>query len=176
MNYPEITTERLHLRMWDEEQDFDRYAELCADEDVMRYLGGRAMSRLEAWRHMAFMIGHWRLRGFGHWAVTRRSDGVLIGRAGFLHPQGWPGFEVGWTLARDQWGKGYASEAGRAMLRYAFEDLGRDKVISLIHPDNTGSIRVAEKLGETFEDSTKILDIPVSVYGITVDTWRIRRS
>ena len=167
MEIPEILTERLHLRMWNEATDFDPYARICSDEEVMRYLGGKPFSRLEAWRHMAMMIGHWHLRGFGHWAVERRSDGAFIGRMGFLHPDGWPDFEVGWTLARSEWGNGYASEGARAMLTHAFEVMNRDKVISLIHPGNQGSINVATKMGEQFERSTEILGIPVSVYGVT---------
>lgn len=176
MQAPEITTDRLHLRMWNEATDFDAYARICADEHVMRYLGGKPYSRLEAWRHMAFMIGHWQLRGFGHWAVTRRSDGALIGRMGFLHPQGWPDFEAGWTLAREEWGKGYASEGARAMLDFAFGTLEKEKVISLIHPDNDGSIRVAERLGERLEGATEILGIPVSIYGISREEWRAGRA
>lgn len=164
MSFPEILTERLRLRMWNEQSDFEPYARLCADEEVMRYLGGKPFSRLEAWRHMAFMIGHWHLRGFGHWAVERRDDGQFIGRMGFLHPDGWPDFEVGWTLAREEWGKGYASEAARSMVEYAFQTMGREKVISLIHPENHGSARVAEKLGAVREGMTEILNIPVEIW------------
>ena len=175
MSFPGIETERLRLRMWNEETDFEPYARLCADPDVMRYLGGRPFSRLEAWRHMAFIVGHWHLRGFGHWAVERREDGAFIGRMGFLHPEGWPEFEVGWTLAREEWGKGYATEGARAMLSYAFGELGRERVISLIHPDNAGSIAVATKMGERREGATEILGIPVDIYAITRADWQ-RRS
>jgi RimJ/RimL family protein N-acetyltransferase len=84
--------------MWREETDFETYAEMCADEDIMRYLGGKTFSRLEAWRHIAFHIGHWHMRGYGHWAVEEKATGTFIGRIGFLNPAGWPAFEIGWTL------------------------------------------------------------------------------
>jgi RimJ/RimL family protein N-acetyltransferase len=94
MNFPVLETERLILRMWRNE-DFETYAEMCADLEVMRFLGGKTMTRLEAWRHMGFLIGHWMLRGYGHFAVEEKSSGRFIGRIGFLNPEGWPGFEMG---------------------------------------------------------------------------------
>jgi RimJ/RimL family protein N-acetyltransferase len=166
-----LETERLILRMW-REDDFEQYARICADPEVMRYLGGQPYSRLEAWRHMAFLIGHWQLRGYGHWAVEEKASGRLMGRMGFLNPEGWPGFEVGWTLGREHWGRGYASEGARRMLEYAFGEMGRDHVISLIHPENRASIKVAEKMGEKVEGQTEVLGVPVLIYGITSDAWR----
>ncbi len=95
-----LETDRLLLRMWRNE-DFAAYEKMCADPEIMKYLGGRTFDRLEAWRHMAFLVGHWQLRGYGHWAVEEKATGRFIGRIGFLNPEGWPGFEVGWTLARE---------------------------------------------------------------------------
>jgi RimJ/RimL family protein N-acetyltransferase len=165
-----LETERLTLRMW-REDDFEEYARICADAEVMRYLGGKPFTRLEAWRHMAFLVGHWQLLGYGHWAVEEKESGRLIGRMGFLNPAGWPGFEVGWTLARECWGRGYASEGARKMLSYAFTEMDREHVISLIHRENKGSIKVAEKMGEKLEGQTEVLGIPVLIYGISRDAW-----
>ena len=152
MSCDELETERLKLRMW-RESDLDDYAALTADPLVMRYLqpGRPPFTRADAWRSIAFFMGHWQMRGYGHWAVEEKASGRMIGRIGFLNPEGWPGFEIGWTLARDVWGKGYATEGGRRALDYAFKDLDQPHVISLIHPDNTPSIKVAERLGETLE-------------------------
>jgi RimJ/RimL family protein N-acetyltransferase len=161
----ELETERLVLRMWREE-DFEAYAGICADQEVMRYLGGKPFTRLEAWRHMAFLVGHWQLRGYGHWAVEEKASRGLIGRIGFLNPEGWPGFEIGWTLGRGHWGRGYAIEGARRALDYAFTELDQDHVISLIHPDNKGSIRVAERLGEKVEGKTEVLGVELLVYGM----------
>src|SRR3954463_12591557 len=165
-----LETERLTLRQW-REDDFESYARICADPEVMRYLGGKPFTRLEAWRHMAFLIGHWQLRGYGHWAVEEKATGRLIGRLGFLNPQGWPGFEVGWTLARDSWGKGYASEGARRVLHHAFTEMGREHVISLIHPENKASIKVARRMGETPEGETELMGMPVLIYGISKERW-----
>ena len=160
-----LETDRLILRMWRNE-DFAAYEKMCADPEIMKYLGGRTFDRLEAWRHMAFLVGHWQLLGFGHWAVEEKESGKFIGRLGFLNPEGWPGFEIGWTLAREAWGKGYATEGARSALDYAFHDLNKDHVISLIHPENKNSIRVAERLGETLEGQTELLGHDVLIYGI----------
>lgn len=166
MKGPVLETDRLTLRMWREE-DFEPYALMCADEEIMRYLGGgKTLNRLDAWRHMAFLVGHWDLLGYGHWAVEEKASGRFAGRVGFLNPADWPGFEIGWTLGRDFWGKGYATEAARRALQFAFDDLDRSHVISLIHPDNKASIRVAERLGEKLEGHTELLGNKVLIYGI----------
>jgi RimJ/RimL family protein N-acetyltransferase len=165
MKGPVLETDRLTLRMWREE-DFEPYAEMCADPEIMRYLGGKTLNRLEAWRHMAFFIGHWDLLGYGHWAVEEKGSGRFAGRVGFLNPADWPGFEIGWTLGRNFWGKGYATEAAARALQFAFDDLDRNHVISLIHPDNKASIRVAERLGEELEGNTELLGHDILIYGI----------
>jgi RimJ/RimL family protein N-acetyltransferase len=72
----------------------------------------------------------------------------VVGRIGFMNPAGWPGFELGWTLGRESWGKGFATEGAQRALEYAFTEMNRDHVISLIAPDNVASIPVAERLGE----------------------------
>ena len=161
-----LETERLLLRMW-RESDFEAYERLCSDPEVMRFLGeGRPLNRLEAWRQMAALVGHWHLRGYGIWAVEERESGNLVGRIGFFNPEGWPGFELGWVLGREHWGKGFATEGARRALDYAFTEMGRDHVISLIHPDNVGSIRVAERLGERLEGKTELFGHDVLIYGI----------
>ena len=148
------------------EEDFPTYEILAADIEVMRYLGGKTQSRVEAWRHMGYLVGHWVLRGYGYWAAEEKESGKFIGRIGFSNPAGWPGFELGWTIAPAYQGRGFASEGARRLLKYAFEDLDKSHVISLIHPDNTPSRKVAEKLGETIEGETEVLGMPVLIYGI----------
>jgi RimJ/RimL family protein N-acetyltransferase len=160
-----LETERLVLRIFREE-DFEAYAAMCADPEVMRFLGGKTLNRLEAWRHMAFFLGHWQLRGYGPWAVEEKQSGRLVGRIGFLNPEGWPGFELGWTLSREFWGRGYATEGASRAMRYGFNELDHDHIISLIHRDNKASIRVAERLGEKVEGETELMGNQVLVYGI----------
>jgi RimJ/RimL family protein N-acetyltransferase len=165
MNEATLETERLLLR-WLREDDFDEYAKMCRDPEVMRFLGGVLLTDIEVWRQMATIMGHWYFRGYGIWAVEEKSTGKLVGRVGCLYPIGWPAFEVGWTLARDSWGKGYATEAAQRALAYAFTELDRDHVISLIAPENVASIRVAERLGEKVEGKTELLGNEVLIYGI----------
>ncbi|MFL6195668.1 MAG: GNAT family N-acetyltransferase [Thermoanaerobaculia bacterium] len=173
MRVPTLETERLLLRMW-RDSDLEEYAAICADPEVMRFLGeGKPLARADAWRQMAMIAGHWHLRGHGHWAVEERETRRLIGRIGFFRPEGWPGFELGWTLGRPFWGKGYATEGARRALDYAFTEMDRDHVISLIHPDNHASIRVAERLGEKLEGTTELFGHSgILVYGIDRAAWR----
>src|SRR5438477_5628914 len=166
-----LETDRLTLRML-RESDFDAYAEMCADPDIMRYIGdGQPLARPMAWRNLAQMVGHWSLRGYGLWAAEERSSGVLVGRIGFWNPDGWPGFELGWLLRRSFWGRGYATEGARAALRYAFTELTQPRVISLIHPENAASIRVAQRLGERLLGPTEVMGKSALVYRITREEW-----
>jgi RimJ/RimL family protein N-acetyltransferase len=163
---PTLATPRLRLRAF-QPGDLAPLAAIHADPQVMRYVGdGRAQTREQTWRSMATHLGHWRLRGFGNWAVVERATGRLIGRAGLWQPEGWPGLEVGWALARPCWGRGLATEAARASLDWAFSELGADHVISLIAPANERSRRVAERLGERLEGTTRIRGHEVQVFGI----------
>jgi RimJ/RimL family protein N-acetyltransferase len=167
-----IETERLVLRMF-RESDTDAYAEMVGNAEVMRFLGGgKTASRQEAWRNMAMLLGHWQLRGYGFWAVEKRASGEMIGRVGCWRPEGWPGFEVGWTLRRAYWGRGYATEAARASLEHAFTTLDQTHVISLIDPKNVNSIRVAERLGERPEGEWEVSGVKVVIYGIDREEWR----
>ena len=154
------------LRGWRDE-DLDGWAAICADHEVMRSLGRPGgLSREDAWREMAFLAGHWELKGFGHWALEERASGGLVGRAGLLEPEGWPGLEVGWMVARPRWGRGYAGEAARAAMAWAASDLGAGHVISLIADENARSQRVAEKLGMAVEGRATVRGTELRVYGV----------
>jgi RimJ/RimL family protein N-acetyltransferase len=159
----ELTTKRLELRRWREE-DLDEYAALIAHPDVIRYVGGPT-DRASAWRQMAIFIGHRELRGWTNSAVVERSSGRLLGRGGLWQPEGWPGIEVGWILHPSAWGQGYATELGLAVRDHAFGRLGIRHLISLIHPDNAASIRVAEKIGSALEGEHTLSGTPHLIYG-----------
>jgi RimJ/RimL family protein N-acetyltransferase len=166
VSVPTLETARLRLRPW-RDDDLDAYASMCADPEVMRHLGsGATLSSADAWRSMAMFVGHWQLRGFGTWAVEERATHRFVGRVGLHEPEGWPGLEVGWMLDRSTWGRGYATEAGRVSLDYAWRVLGAEHVISLIAPDNAASIRVAERLGESLEGTFALDELDVLVYGV----------
>lgn len=151
MSIPEIETTRLRLRAFTL-ADLDAYADICANAEVRRHIGsGQPVGRDVAWQHLAQALGQWALTGCGMWAVQRRADGALIGRVGYQHPEGWPGLELAWTLARPAWGQGYAFEAARAALDHGRRHLGVSEVISLIRPANQRSIALAERLGAVDE-------------------------
>lgn len=150
---PRLTADRLLLRSFTQD-DFEAYAEMMADAAVTRYLGpGLPMSRAEAWRQMAMFAGHWILRGYGVWAVEERATGRFIGRIGCHYPEGFPAFEIAYTLARSSWGHGYARET-----------LRRTEIASIIRPANTGSIRVAELLGAVAAETVDFFGEPSVVY------------
>jgi RimJ/RimL family protein N-acetyltransferase len=138
-----IETERLTIRPFVAE-DLDALHEVYGDAEVMRWAGG-ASDRDGTERALRTHIERHAVDGFAFWAVVERATGALIGDTGLgrLGDE----VEIGWTLRRDRWGLGYATEAARAVLAAALGPLGLDHVIATIHPDNAASVRVAEKVG-----------------------------
>jgi RimJ/RimL family protein N-acetyltransferase len=162
---PEIRTERLLMRGWRYE-DYDSLAAMMSDPAVGAGLGKEAgLTPHEAWLDMSVLAGHWTLRGYGHWVLEELRSGRFVGRAGLYYPPDWPGLEVGWTVAREFWGNGYAPEAARVACQWAHDQLGVSHILSLINPDNAQSIRVAEKLGETLEGRHSTRGFDLLVYG-----------
>lgn len=169
---PRLETERLVMREW-RDSDLDAMAAILADPEVMRYLSGEPLARSDAWRNMASAAGHWALRGYGTWAVERKSDGALIGRVGLINPERWPGLEVGWTLGRPYWGQGFATEAAKASMNYGFVTQPVDKLLSLINPENRLSQAVARRLGET---RGPYHEVTIGGKNYPVDIWSISRA
>ncbi len=174
---PTLVTERLRLRGF-RDSDLDDYAAVYEDTEVLRHLAGAGepWDRGRSWRHMAFLVGHWQLQGAGVWAVEHRETGAFLGMIGFSAPEGWPGFELSWILARRWWGNGYATEGARAALAHAFTILGKDRVISLIHPENRASIRVAEKIGERLLEPIPHFGQDMLCFGIDRETYLTRTA
>jgi RimJ/RimL family protein N-acetyltransferase len=164
-----IKTERLILREIDPERDFDDWAKSMADENTVRYLGVPPMDRAQAWRSMAMAIGHWSIRGYGSFSLEHRETGQWVGRVGPWHPEGWPGREVGWTISPDHLRRGYASEAARAAIDFAFNSLGWSEVIHVMLEGNEASIALAKKLGSRLIRSQQgipgVTDKRVFIYG-----------
>lgn len=173
---PTLLTERLRLRPF-RRSDVDDYAALNADPEVVRYLAtvpAQTWDRCRSWRHLAFVMGHWQLRGMGTWAVELKETGAFLGAVGFSEPEGWPGFELAWALAPRWWGNGYATESARAALDHAFTVWEKDRIISLIDAENQASIRVAERLGEWLQGRNDVFGREMLVYGIDRGTWLSR--
>ena len=157
---PTIETARLRLRPF-RESDLAGQAEILADPDVVRHLGGTPLSREDSWRRMLCAPGLWALLGYGYWEVERREDGAFAGQVGFadfkrdMQPsiEGLP--EMGWILAPWAQGHGFASEAVAAGLAWAERTLAAPEIVAIIDPENSASIRVAEKTGfDVREDAT----------------------
>lgn len=166
MLIPVLQTERLTMRALTLE-DFEPYAALHGHADVMRYVtpDQQPLSRMDCFTRLCTAIGHWELRGYGRWAVADKSTGAFLGVVGLYYPEGWPDLEVTWAISPQHWGKGYAVEAAKASMDYAFHVLARAHVISLIHPDNKPSVRVAEQLGEALEGKFERKGQPLLIYG-----------
>ena len=117
------------------------------------------MSRQQSAEQMAGFVRHWEERGFGLWAVEERTSGEFIGFIGLMRHADWPEgeheTEIGWRLARDHWGRGLATEGALASVRYGFEGLGLERIISITLPENAASRRVMEKAGLTYRGETR---------------------
>ena len=141
-----LETERLVLEPLDRRHTA-ALARVHADPDVARYVGGAALDAEGTAALVTRFEAIWREHGWGQSAVVERSSGDLIGRVG-LHPWPlWEEVELGYVLARHAQGHGYATEAARAWLDVAFDELGLDRITAVIHPDNAPSRRLAARLG-----------------------------
>ena len=165
MKIPTLETERLRLRAFSM-ADWDAYSAMCADVSFVRFLGGEQLSRHGAWKEMATILGHWQLLGYGIWAVESLDQGELVGRVGLLHLPGWPDVEVCWAFSPQSWGKGYATEAAKAAVQWAFTEAGLPRLISLVHPENKASEAVARKIGETLREEITFQGKPTNVFEI----------
>jgi RimJ/RimL family protein N-acetyltransferase len=164
-----IETERLILRKIDPERDFDAWAKAMSDENTVRYLGTLPMTRAQAWRSMAMVMGHWAIRGYGFFSLEHKETGQWVGRVGPWCPEGWPSPEIGWTISPDHLRQGFAIEAARASLDYVINTLGWSSVIHVILEGNDASIAVARKLGSKLIRSQQglpgVTDDRVLIYG-----------
>jgi len=162
----QLETPRLILRP-PRMEDFDAWAVFLDDEEAARFIGGRQV-RASAWRTFMSMCGCWHMTGIAMFSVIEKSTGKWIGRLGPWFPEGWPAREVGWGIAREHWGKGYASEGAAAAMDYACDVLGWDDIIHVIHEDNAASQGVARKLGSRNRGRVKM---PFPYEGQPVDGW-----
>ena len=144
-----LETPRLILREVDIEADIDAWTDMMSDEETVRYIGGQTLDRCGAWRQMATLIGHQKVRGYGFWSVIEKASGDFVGRVGPWFPEGWPEPEVGWTIHRNYARQGFAKEAGAACVDYVFNTLGWERIIHVIAEGNIASIKTAEAIGST---------------------------
>ena len=170
---PRIETARLVLRGW-EDRDFEPWRAINAEPEVMRYIGdGRPRPAAESDESIDRFRRLWREAGFSFWAVEERASGHLIGFSGMQHvPDGSGRIEIGWRLAPDKWGRGYATEAALPARDWAFANLDLDRLVALYQKPNTASRRVMEKLGMTLDgDEVNTEGIPIRVYRLERSDW-----
>ncbi|WP_263260181.1 GNAT family N-acetyltransferase [Pseudomonas sp. RIT-PI-S] len=161
-----LESPRLWLRQWQDE-DLAPFAELCADPTVMRYFPA-PLSRIETAALIGRIRGHFAEYGYGLWALERKDDGAFIGFTGLSHVRFeasfTPAVEIGWRLARDYWGLGYASEAAWTCLGCAFEQLGLEEVVAFTAEPNLPSQKVMQAIGMQ-RDAASDFDHPAVAQG-----------
>jgi RimJ/RimL family protein N-acetyltransferase len=149
---PDLVSERLAFYR-PTANDFEESAALWGDSETVRYIGGTISSREESWARLLRNIGHWHVTGFGFWVVRDLDSGCFAGEVGaklFRRSldAAWEDMpEIGWVLARWAHGRGLATEATRAALKWGEERFGWDKTLCLIDPANAASHGVATKCG-----------------------------
>jgi RimJ/RimL family protein N-acetyltransferase len=160
-----LETPRLLLRTWaldDAEAAFAFYS----DPEVMRFLGGVPQQSVEdVRRHLAGRpIAYQALHGFTLWATVEKATARLVGACGLKFLDGGMDIEVGYHFARDVWGRGYATEAAAAAVRYGFDRLCLHRILGVVHPENHASQRVLEKLGLRYQGMGRHYNMDVKVY------------
>jgi RimJ/RimL family protein N-acetyltransferase len=149
---PTLETERLKLR-GHRLDDFVRCAAMWSDPRVTRYIGGKPLTEEECWTRLLRYVGHWRLLVFGYWVAEEKTTGNVVGEIGFadykrdLEPSLKNLPEAGWVLASQAQGRGYATEAVRAVVAWGDAHFASARTACIIAPENVASIRVAVKCG-----------------------------
>lgn len=170
-----IETDRLLLREW-REGDWVGLHRAYGDLEVMRWLGAGSAADLET---TAFSVGrmhaHWQQLGYGLFAAELKETGELIGRIGLMRHPTWPvddhKVEVGWTLQRSAWGKGYATEGAKASLQFGFERVGLERIFSMTDPTNTRSRAVMERCGLAYHGEVQFDGYLEVYYAIDRSEW-----
>lgn len=166
---PVIETARLKLR-GHRPDDFIPCAAMWADPTVTRPIGGKPFTEEESWSRLLRYVGHWAMLGFGYWVVEERATASFAGEIGFadykrqLEPSLGDVPEIGWAFAVHAHGKGYATEAARAVIAWGDAHLGSSRTACIIHPNNLPSIRVAEKCGYQESLRTTYRGQPTTVF------------
>ena len=174
MDQPTIETDRLILRPFADE-DTQRHWEIMTTPAVSAALFvPDGFTPEQAWGELAMWRGQFALRGTGQWAVDEKATGRMIGRAGTHRPErpDWPGIEIGWVLEPNRWGQGFATEAGRASVQWAFAHHDVAEVFSVILPENAPSAAVAERLGFSLMETRIVSHFPQAPH----DIWRLTRA
>jgi len=167
-----LNTPRLRLEPL-EDRHFDGLHRLNSDPVVMRYITGRPDTPEDTRSMIERVKARWAEFGYSWWAFMRLEDGELVGTGCIQHLGRDPAgpLETGWRLRQDVWGQGYASEAARHMVGWAFATLRPERVCAVCQPENTASSAVMEKLGMTFTGLGRWYDMDCRRYDVTAAQW-----
>ena len=168
MHIPTLHTHRLILRA-PCAGDFEAYRDFYADPEASRFYGG-PLTEGQAWRKLAYDLGHWPLRGFGMWSLVEKASGAMIGGCGIVWPEGWPRHELTWWIAPEARRNGYAEEASGAAIAWAHDTLGWSAVETHMNDENEAARRLAEKL------SGKVIARQVFPDGVERNVYAMRAS
>jgi len=163
-----VETERLLVREFIEE-DAEAFFSFNADPEVMRFTGESPSTSVRQVRRLIREYPDYRTHGFGRWAVVYKPDQVVVGFNGLKYLEDLREVDLGYRLRVDYWGRGIATESSRAVLRYGFETLGLERIIGLVLPANTASIRVLKKVGMRFDGM-------IDSCGDRAQRWVLHRS
>ena len=169
MTIPVLETERLRLRGHVPE-DLPSTSRLWADPAVTRFIGGHPLTNEDCWSRLLRFAGHWAWLGFGYWAIEEKATGALVGEVGFAHYKrelespyrNAP--EIGWVLSPQHHGRGLATEAVQAVLRWGDANLPEGHTMCIIRPENAPSIRVAEKCNYRRAHMTEYKGKPAALF------------
>ncbi len=169
LNIPGLETPRLVLR-GHRLEDFEAMIAIWTDPIVRMHFHGAALTREDIWARFQRSFGQWLVMGYGLWAVEEKASGTYVGTVGLMEVkrdmapplEGIP--EAGWTFASSVHGRGYATEAMLAGLKWADQTLGKPRIFCIIAPENTPSLRVAEKCGFRFSHETTYKEAPTRVF------------
>ena len=164
-------TARLRHRAFTVDDAAALYA-INSHPEVMRYTGEEPFPSLEVTREAIASYPDFKERGFGRWACVDKASGAIIGMSGLKYLPEFDAVDVGYRFLPEWWGKGLATESGIACLEFGFSVLGLEEIIGLVLPDNSGSIRVLEKLGMKRDGSVDACGAQALRFVITAVDWQ----
>ena len=162
-----VETPRLYLRPFNS-GDLDAFADMNADAEVIRYIGdGNPQTKSQTEIRLNAILDHWEQHGFGLCVVVDKTTQGFIGFCGLQYLDGTSEIEVGYRLAKQFWGRGFATETASAILKYGFDELGLDRIVAVVHPENVVSQGVIQKIGLQYVKDAQFYNRELEYYAIT---------
>jgi [ribosomal protein S5]-alanine N-acetyltransferase len=168
MIIPSLSTRNLFLRPW-QPADAQSLLDILQEPGILQYFPPTSFTLERTQRYISHHLDHWKTHGYGHWAVTQRDDGALLGWSGLEYLPETNETEVAYLLSHKVWGRGFATQAAQAAVTYGMQNTRLTGIIGLVHPDNAASIRVLEKCGLVFVDRKTYWGLEMLRYSILAE-------